>query len=246
MAATRPRGRNEDRRREPRARRAWDAADAAPLAHRLRGGLLRARRLGARLAGRGRARGPAARLCDSPREPSTSTRSSRAGGARVPRVRHASPDRDRLAAALARDPVRVAVGRGTRRRPLGRRGHGLAARLRRPGPAAGEHPQRPRARARALSGQPHDGAAGDAGALGARGVALGADPRRQAAARHRTATPRRRRSSSSSKAARRSSSGRDRHRGAGEVQDMRCGRVTSSRGRPARASPMRSSAGPKA
>ena len=64
------------------------------------------------------------------------------GRARVPRLRHASPDRDRLVAALARDPDRVAVGRGTRRRPLGRRGDGRAARLRRPGAASGEHPQR--------------------------------------------------------------------------------------------------------
>ena len=59
VAEARPRRGHRRRRREPRPRRAGDAADPAPLARRLGGDLLRARRLGPRLAGRRRARGAA-------------------------------------------------------------------------------------------------------------------------------------------------------------------------------------------
>ena len=43
-------------------------------------------------------------------------------GLDVSGVRHSASDRDRLAAALAGDPLRLAVGRGTRRRSVGRGG----------------------------------------------------------------------------------------------------------------------------
>ena len=247
VAAARPRGRDADRRREPRARGARNAADAAALAHCLRGGLLRARRLGARVAGRRRARGAAARLCDPPRERARAHVHRRRGRARVPRLRHASPDRDRLVAALARDQDRAPVGRGTRRRPLGRRGDERAARLRRPGAAPGEHPQRGRGRARAL-GRParrrrrwrRRSGRSSRGSTGSRS-------RRELAARLRTATPRRKRSSSSSRAARRSSCGRHRHARlpARSWRSTRCGPAISSRGRRGRESRTRSSRDPK-
>ncbi len=52
LAAPRRRRRHARRRRQPRPRRAGQAADPAPLPRRIRGALLRPRRVGARLAGR--------------------------------------------------------------------------------------------------------------------------------------------------------------------------------------------------
>ena len=58
--------------------------------------------------------------------------------ARVPRLRDASSGRVRLAAALAGAAARLPVGRGTRRQPMGDRGRGRRARVRRAGRAAAE------------------------------------------------------------------------------------------------------------
>ena len=158
----------------------------------------------------------------------------RARRARVPRLRHAAPDGDRLAAALARDPVRLALGRGARRRPVGRRGDRRAARGRRAGAAAGEHRQRRRGRAR-------DGRATRRSPTSRRDetttlarACLGEAPRRATAAPSRTATRRRRRSSSSSRARRRSSCGRAERRAS---RRHRSGPATSSRVRRGHASP---------
>ena len=106
---------------------AGQAADPAALARRLRGDLLRPRGLGARLAGRRGARGAPRRLRDPPGRPPRAHVRRRPRRARLPRLRHASPDRDRLAAALARDPASAGPGwrvatttRGTSRRPARR------------------------------------------------------------------------------------------------------------------------------
>ena len=91
----------------------------------------------------------AGRLRHPPRRPLRAHVHRRRGRPRLPRLRHAPSDRDRLAAALARDPDRLAVGGGARRRSVGRRGEAAAARLRRPGAAPGEHRRHRRGRARA-------------------------------------------------------------------------------------------------
>ena len=103
----------------------------------------------------------------------------RARGPRVSRLRDAPSHRDRLAAPLAGNPHRLALGRGSRRRSLGRGGRGGAARLRRAGPETGEHRQRRRGRAGGV-GAFQDGLARDKRALGAGRVALGDARRRQA------------------------------------------------------------------
>ncbi len=66
---------------------------------------------GPRLAGRRGARGGPAGLRDPPRGPARAHLRRRPRRARLPRLRHAPPDRDRLAASLARDSLRLAVGR---------------------------------------------------------------------------------------------------------------------------------------
>ena len=175
MAVARQRGGDARRRREPRPRRAGQAADPSPLARRVGGALPRPRRLRARLAGRRRARGAAARLRHPPPGRDGAHVRRRPRRARVPRLRHAPSDRARVAAALARDPARLALGRGPRRRPVGRRGDGRAARGRRAGAAAGEHRQRRRGRARGARGSGDHRAARDARALDAGRPALGED-----------------------------------------------------------------------
>ena len=66
----------ERRRRQPRPRRSGQAADAAALARRVRGAVLRARGLGARVAGRAGARGARRATASSTARTSTSTPSS--------------------------------------------------------------------------------------------------------------------------------------------------------------------------
>ena len=112
LAAARPRGRHGRRRRQPRAGRAGQAADAAPLARRLGGDLLRARRLGSRLAGRRGARGAPRRLRHPPRRRARAHLRRRPRRARLPRLRHEASDRDRLAAAIAARSG--SAGRGSR------------------------------------------------------------------------------------------------------------------------------------
>ena len=134
--------------------------------------------------------------------------------------------------------ARTAVDRGAGGRSLGPRGRGAAARVRRAGGAAAEHPQRRRGRARAL-GRGDVGAARNEGALRPGGVRLGAARSRARAARCRTATPRRRRSSSCSRARGRSTSGRhprSRREPAPSGRRSRSAPATWSRGRRRRAS----------
>ena len=112
LADARPRGRHQGSRREPRARCAGHVADAATLTRRLRGDLLRPRRFRASLAGRRGARGAAGRLRDPPGRPSRAHLRRRAERPRLPRLRNAASDGDRLAAPVSRNPHRVAVGGG--------------------------------------------------------------------------------------------------------------------------------------
>ena len=121
-----------------------------------------ARRLGPRVAGRAGARGSSGRLRHPPRRRDGAHVRCGARRARLPRLRHAPSDGVRLAAALRRDPDRLAVGRGPHRRSLGDRGRAAAARLRRAGAAPAEHRQRRRGRARELGDADDDRAARDA------------------------------------------------------------------------------------
>ena len=82
-------------------------------------------------------------------------------GPRVPGVRYAASDRDRLAAAIAGDPLRLAVGRGAGRRSLGCRGAVAAAGGGRAGRPTAEHPERRRGGARGHGARRVVGAAGD-------------------------------------------------------------------------------------
>ena len=88
---------------EPRQSRPGQAPDPAALAWGVGGGLLRALRLRPRVAGRRRPRGSPARLRD-PTADHSSTRSSQVPRARDLVVRHATPDRGRVAPPLPRDP----------------------------------------------------------------------------------------------------------------------------------------------
>ena len=126
------------RRGQPRPRRARDASHTAALARRLGGDLLRARRLRARLAGRGSARGRCRLLHRPARRSLRAHVPGRPGRPRVPRVRNESSDRVRLAASLGCGAARLAVGRGPDRRSVGHRGAGGAPRVRRPGAAPAE------------------------------------------------------------------------------------------------------------
>ena len=69
LAAARRRRRLHDDRRQPRADRPGPALDSSPLARRVRGDRLRARRLGLLLAGRAGLRAPARRLRRPSRRP---------------------------------------------------------------------------------------------------------------------------------------------------------------------------------
>ena len=132
-----------------------------------------------------RPRGAARRLRDPPADELEHTFVAGGDGPRVPGVRHSASDRDRLAAALAGDPFRLAVGRGAGRRSVGRGGAVAAAGGGRAGRPATEHPERRRGGARGAAAacaacwRPASAAAGRP-ALGA----AGAGPNRIAAALH--------------------------------------------------------------
>ena len=143
--------------------------------------------------------------------------------------------------------IGLAVGRGARRRPVGRRGGGRAARLRRPAPRPANILNVDEVELERWQDRHDDGAAGDDASV--RELA-GFHWERIApglAARLRTATPRRRRCSSSSRAARRSSCGRHRHarRPARSWRSIALRPGHSSRGRRGRESRTRSVAGPE-
>ena len=124
--------------------------DSAPLARRLRGDRLRPRRVRLLLAGRAGLRASSRRLCRPSRRSRGAHAPRRARRARSAHLRDAASDRARLAAAVGGDSTGLPVGRGPHRRPVGRRGAGRAARVRRAGAAAEEHRQRRRGRGRGM------------------------------------------------------------------------------------------------